>query len=130
VIAIDTNVLVRLITLDDQKQAETALKMVSENQVFVSHLALMETAWVLRTFHEYGRPETLKVIRELIGSENIHVELEELTLWALDRAEAGADLADMLLVIAARDHEAFATFDKKIAKRAGSETPVHIELLS
>ena len=44
--AVDTNVLVRLITGDDEKQAVVADSFVNRG-AWVSHVVLAETAWVL-----------------------------------------------------------------------------------
>ena len=44
--AVDTNVLVRLITRDDGKQASAAEAFVAKG-AWVSHLVLAETTWVL-----------------------------------------------------------------------------------
>jgi hypothetical protein len=48
--AVDTNVLVRLITWDDAKQPARADRFVSSG-AWVSHLVLVETTWVLSAVH-------------------------------------------------------------------------------
>ena len=48
--AVDTNVLVRLITRDDSRQAASAESFV-EKGAWVSVLALTEAAWVLSTVY-------------------------------------------------------------------------------
>ena len=49
--AVDTNVLVRLMTRDDAKQAALADEFI-ERGAWVSHLVLVETTWVLSTVYE------------------------------------------------------------------------------
>jgi predicted nucleic-acid-binding protein len=52
--AVDTNVLVRLITRDDAHQVAAADAFVHKG-AWVSHLVLAETAWVLLAVHIEGR---------------------------------------------------------------------------
>jgi predicted nucleic-acid-binding protein len=129
VIAVDTNVLVRVLTLDDQQQADVALDLMDRNQVFVSLMALLETEWVLRSSHGYSRAQTATALRTLFTLPMVVVEQSPFALWAIDRHAAGGDLADMLLLIAARETSAFATFDRRLERRAGRDTPVPITTL-
>lgn len=51
--AVDTNVLVRLLTRDDSRQVAAAERFVRAG-AWVSHLALLETTWVLTSVYERG----------------------------------------------------------------------------
>jgi predicted nucleic-acid-binding protein len=125
-IAVDTNVLIRLITADEPLQTRRVEELIQGSYLFVSMLALLETEWVLRSSHGYSRQESHSALLALVQLENIIVEAMEFVTWALDRHSQGADLADMLLLVAARDAEAFATFDKKLEKQAGAASPVPV----
>ena len=129
VIALDTNVLVRLIMRDDEVQFGLARALLDRGRVFVSLSSLMEAEWVLRK--RYGlRPHAIvTAFRDVLALEQVVVELEDLASWALDRTELGADYADMVLLVAARHAELFATFDRRIERDAGKDTPVRIEAL-
>ncbi|MEO7387672.1 MAG: PIN domain-containing protein, partial [Gammaproteobacteria bacterium] len=66
-LGIDTNVLVRLLIVDDQLQSQRAQRLIQQavqrNQVvWVSLLVLIETEWVLRSRYGLGKPETLKIL--------------------------------------------------------------------
>ncbi len=54
-----------------------------------------------------------------IGLPNVTLEDSDLAVAALDRTAAGMDFADALHLGAARDCEAFITFDRAFAKVAG-----------
>jgi len=54
--AVDTNVLVRLIARDDAAQVRAAEEFV-ETGAWVSHLALVETAWVLDAVYDRSAGE-------------------------------------------------------------------------
>lgn len=47
-IAVDTNVIVRLLTNDDPHQTEKVARLMEGNSVFISKTVLLETEWVLR----------------------------------------------------------------------------------
>ena len=46
--AIDTNIVVRFLTADDEKQAKAARKVIKEGDVFVATTVVLEIEWVLR----------------------------------------------------------------------------------
>lgn len=62
--------------------------------------------------------------------QSVDVEAYDLVRWALDRFRLGAGFGDMIHLIAARHTTALVTFDKSLAKDAGPDTPLPIELLA
>ena len=59
-LGIDTNILVRFLVRDDERQSEKARKLirrevVAGRSVFVSRLVLLETEWVLRSRYDLNR---------------------------------------------------------------------------
>ncbi len=50
-IALDSNVIIRLLVADDAVQGERARKLISENEVLIATTVLLECEWVLRTFN-------------------------------------------------------------------------------
>ena len=68
-LGLDTNVLVRYLVRDDEAQFDKARKLIKrelagDRRVFVSHLVLLETEWVLRC--RYGLSKAL-VVETLSG---------------------------------------------------------------
>ena len=53
-IAVDTKVLVRFLTRDDETQFKKAVKLFREPRIFVSESVLFETEWVLRYAYEFS----------------------------------------------------------------------------
>ena len=51
-ISIDTNILVRLFTNDDKKQARFAEQLIENNAIYIAKSVLLETEWVLRYTYE------------------------------------------------------------------------------
>lgn len=126
--AVDTNVLVRLLTQDDPAQGAIARERLSE-PTFLPETVLIETEWVLRGRLGWSRTEVNRALRGLLALATTSVERPEMLAWALDRHERGADWADMLHLIAARHQQAFVTFDQALARRASEDAPVPVELL-
>ena len=126
--AVDTNVIVRLILLEDAPQTELATAAIVQD-VFVPITVLLETAWVLSSTYKLDRHRLAMALAAVLDIETIHVDDEEAVRWALDRYAAGADIADMLHIVAAGNATHFATFDRGIARHAGPDAPVVIETL-
>lgn len=129
-IAIDTNVIVRLITGDDPRQLKTALALAARETLYVSHTVLIETEWVLRSRYHYGRVETVNAIGQLRKLIDIRFENEADVRWALECFVMAGELADYLHIAAARAVGIFATFERRLAARAGPDAPVAIKTLA
>lgn len=125
-IAIDTNVVVRLLTNDDPAQAARAADLLARERVFVPKTVLLETEWVLRYSYELPQPVVLAAFRKLLGLPQVAAEDATAIARALELYEGGMDFADALHLASARGATAFATFDTRLAKRAGRESAVRV----
>jgi len=102
-IGIGTNVLVRFLIGDDQEQFERAQKVIRREAnkgepVFISHLVLLETEWVLRSRYEFSKADILGVFSALLSSVDLCVEEEssiEEALYAWK--DSPAQFADCLI---------------------------------
>jgi predicted nucleic-acid-binding protein len=126
-IAVDTNLVVRLLAADEPKQTAAARRLFEKETVFLSRTVLLESFWVLRA--TYGLPTTtvLDSIAGLLGLDGAVVESREAVAEALDLARSGMDFADALHVVASPPGVEFATFDRalrNIARRARCRVPV------
>lgn len=126
--AVDTNVVVRLLTADHPEQTGTARELLLAG-IFISHGVLMETEWVLRSSYRWSRSAIAAGVADLLDLEGVRVLHDDAVLWALDRYRLGADWADMLHLLAARGTQSFLRFDRTLQRDAGAESPVTIELL-
>jgi len=68
--AVDTNVLVRLVTRDDAKQVATAEAFVARG-AWVPHLVLAEAAWVLTSVYNRRPEEIATAIEMLLNHEHL-----------------------------------------------------------
>ena len=122
--AVDTNVLVRLITRDDTRQVELADRFV-EKGAWVSHLALAETAWVLDSVYERSAAEVAKAVTLLLNHRDLTVQDPEVVTAALEkfRDRPAAGFSDCLLLEIARKagHLPLGTFDRDLGKLDGAQ---------
>lgn len=127
-IGIDTNLLVRLFTNDDVKQAHYAKKLIEENVVFISKSVLLETEWVLRYTYELDSVIILKAFENLLGLPHVTVEDPACILKIIQWYSQGFDFADaMHLATSRQTTDEFATLDKNFIKRAKK---ININLLT
>ncbi len=128
-IALDTNVAVRLIVRDDPKQLQAA-KMLLKEECFIGWTVLLELGWVLDAIYGLNRDEIVAGIAGLLDMETVTVPNELAVRWALERFAEGADYADMIHLAACdRSTEFFATFEKKLARKAGPDSPASVRTL-
>jgi predicted nucleic-acid-binding protein len=130
VIALDTNVIVRVITRDDPAQARRAAALLRREDLWLSKTVLLETAWVLRYTYELNRPEVHRALLTLVGLGNLTVEDRPAVETALHWHQAGMDFADALHLASSGPAARFATFDERMEKIASGLTGTpRIELL-
>lgn len=126
-IGIDTNVLVRFLIRDDQEQFERAQKIIRREAnrgepVFISHLVLLETEWVLRSRYKLSKAEILGAFSDLLSSVDLSLEEEssiEEALYAWK--DSPAQFADCLIGAHHRtcSCEGTASFDTDALKLPG-----------
>jgi predicted nucleic-acid-binding protein len=126
--AIDTNVIIRYLRRDDDRQAKQADRVLA-TPCIVPITVLLETTWVLTSYFKVARGDIARSLQELLDLETVHCEDIGMTQWALERYRHGADIADMLHLIGARGAAQFTTFDRGLAKRAGANPPLAVETL-
>lgn len=126
--AIDTNMLVRLLTGDDPAQAVIAAKRISRGFVLLPTVAV-ETEWVLRASYHWPREQIAAALRDVVELPEA-IGLPVGMNWVLDRFEAGAGFADMMHLAMAGEAAAFLTFDRRIEKLVGDSSPVAVITLA
>ncbi|MCX8474323.1 MAG: type II toxin-antitoxin system VapC family toxin [Sphingomonas sp.] len=126
-IAVDTNIVLRLILGDDESQLGAVRKLMADDSLFVSLTVLLETGWVLESRCRMPRPAVADALIALTLLEGIQVPRSETVLRLLERYRAGADLADMIHLASAAKLEAFATFDRRLHRDADGASLLKIE---
>jgi predicted nucleic-acid-binding protein len=118
-LAVDTNVLVRLLTRDDADQVSAAEAFVSRG-AWVSHLVLAETFWVLGSVYDLTRAQIATAIEMLLNHRELSLQDADVVTAALDhyRRRPAIEFSDCLVLEIARKagHLPVATFDRNFAK--------------
>ncbi len=122
--AVDTNVLVRLITRDDAGQADTAEDFIGRG-AWISHLVLAETTWVLSAVYELKPLAIATAIEMLLDHRQIAVQERSTVVAALAhfRSLPGLGFSDCLVLEIARQagHLPLGTFDRKLSRLDGAQ---------
>jgi predicted nucleic-acid-binding protein len=121
--AVDTNVLVRLLARDDEKQARLADQFVL-NGAWVSHLVLAETVWVLDAVYERKPAQLTAAIELLLQHESLVLQDADTVSAALAhfRAKPALGFSDCLVLAIAKKagHVPLGTFDRALARLEGA----------
>jgi predicted nucleic-acid-binding protein len=122
--AVDTNVLVRLITRDDHRQAASAESFI-EKGAWVSVLALAEAAWVLSTVYELSSKDLATAIEMLLNHRDLVLQDSETVAKSLElfRGKPALGFSDCLMLQLARKagHLPLGTFDRNLSRLEGTQ---------
>jgi predicted nucleic-acid-binding protein len=127
VLAVDTNLIVRFLTRDDEDQfarAEAVIK--GERPLFVSLTVLLETEWVLRRGYRFSTQRIVEALRAFIGLPGLLLQEGAVAVLALDWAEQGLDFADALHLAQSQGCDAFLTFDQELVATGQRLSPIPI----
>jgi predicted nucleic-acid-binding protein len=124
VIALDTNVLVRYLVQDNEKQAEKAKALIGrlgedEERAYVSEIVLCELVWVLTRSYGLERKQIALTLSQLLAARQLSFDsVDDVTRALTAYAGGNGDFADYLI----REHaraagcDGVVTFDKKLLK--------------
>jgi len=125
-IAVDTNIIVRVLTGDDPAQARRAVQLLKKDDIFIAKTVILETEWVLR--HAYGiDSETIITgLKKLFGLPNVTVEDSWTIFQALNWHKDGLDFADALHLASSIRSSYFATFDKGLIRKSSKIKAIEV----
>jgi predicted nucleic-acid-binding protein len=122
--AVDTNVLVRLMTRDDPGQVAAAETFVARG-AWVSHLAVAEATWVLESVYECTAASIATAVEMLLSHEHLTVQDAEVVEAAVVqfRQYSRVGFSDCLMLEIARKagHVPLGTFDRYLGRVEGAE---------
>ena len=119
-IALDTNILTRLIAGDDHTQERAVLRLLAEpgSVFFISDVTLAEVAWVLGATYGFSREDLASAIESLVSRTDLAFEDRVRVRRAATHLRAGGDFEDLLILARAQAEgcTALASFDKGLKK--------------
>jgi predicted nucleic-acid-binding protein len=127
-IALDTNVLVRFLTQDDDAQFQVAAGLIEgctrDVPGYVCREVMIELVWVLERAYKYSREEIAEALLSIVTASQLSVENAQdiASVVNLYRKE-GYDFADLMIRQAAQrtENRVLKTFDQKLARLDGVE---------
>ena len=122
--AVDTNVLVRLMTRDDEKQVAAAEAFVA-NGAWVPHLAIAEATWVLASVYDRDPEAVATAVDMLLSHDHLTVQDAEVVVAAVAqfRQYPKVGFSDCLMLEIARKagHTPLGTFDRDLGRIDGAK---------
>lgn len=118
-IALDTNVLARLVTNDNKTQAKEAAALIDSGvALFVPITVMLELEWVLRGAYQLDKKTIVHTFEHLLSIRSVSFERQADLEIALQHYALGFDFADALHHSLCADCKAIASFDKHFEKLA------------
>jgi predicted nucleic-acid-binding protein len=122
--AVDTNVLVRLMTRDDAEQVAVAEVFIAPG-AWVSHLVLAEALWVLASVYDLGPSAIVTAVEMLLNHRDLSLQDADVVAAALThfRKRPKLGFSDCLMLEVARKagHTPLGTFDRELSKLDGTQ---------
>lgn len=122
--AVDTNVLVRLLTRDDPQQVAVADAFVAHG-AWVPQLAIAEAAWVLASVYDRDPDAIATAVEMLLNHEHLTVQDSDTVAAAVAqfRKQRKVGFSDCLMVEVARKagHTPLGTFDRDLGRIDGAQ---------
>ncbi|MBE2295142.1 MAG: type II toxin-antitoxin system VapC family toxin [Phycisphaerales bacterium] len=117
--AVDTNILVRLLTQDDPAQAALAKQVFAKTvTIHIPVTVFLETEWVLRYSYGFGATEIAEALRKVLALSNVQTAVPEVLQTALEHLAQGLDFADALHLALSPAKSTMLTFDRSFARKA------------
>jgi predicted nucleic-acid-binding protein len=117
-IAVDTNVVVCLLTADDPKQAAAARSLFASGPIWIAKTVLLEANWVLRSLYGFEESAVREAFTNLLGLTSVYTEDKLAMAEALAMTARGIELADAMHLVSRPPGATFASFDQSFIRRA------------
>ena len=128
-ICVDTNIIVRFLTHDDDQQYKKAFSIFDSYDVFISDTVVLETEWVLRYAYDFSPEDICNAFISLFGLKNIHLSNSTFISQAIKWHKLGLDFSDAMHLAQYQQYKILYTFDKKFSRKAEELTNFLVTLL-
>ncbi|KOR32478.1 hypothetical protein TI05_07025 [Achromatium sp. WMS3] len=125
-IAIDTNILVRLLIKDpsEQAQIDQAKALLQEvEQIYIPQIVQVELVWVLESAYNFKKSDVLLALNHINNQPNFHLQSPLLFQLALEKfSQNNVDFSDCLIWAESQQQSCtLATFDRKLGQLVGTK---------
>ncbi len=126
-IAVDTNIVVRFLTKDDETQFQKSLKLFQEQNIFIGDTVILEVEWVLRLAYKSTPEQVCQAFKKLFGLPNTYISDVNAIAQVLEWYEIGLDFADAFHLVKSQHCPELYTFDQKFYSKAQSLSPCQLQ---
>lgn len=128
-IALDTNIVLRLLLNDDPPQVERLLAALRGRTAMIQDTVILELEWVLRSLYRFAAGDVAHALQRLAGNTEIVLENPARLQSALRGYDAGLDFTDAYHLAGAAECAGFLTFDRELLERGprAFERPLLLE---
>lgn len=116
-VAIDTNIVLRLVLRDDPKQLAIALSLL-ESEAFISDSVILETGWVLWQSYKLPADIVANALEAVFGLPTVLLAEPQRLALVLKLFRAGLDWGDAFHLASTPNGLTLKTFDQKFYKKA------------
>jgi len=114
----DSGALARVLTGDDPAQLERARRLFEAETIFLPKTVVLETEWVLRSLYGLSSRDIVGALSALVALPQVRCEDTAAISAALELMRRNLDFADALHIASSGAAQRFATFDRKLMRRA------------
>lgn len=125
-VAVDTNVVVRLLTGDDPAQGARARAIFEREAILLTKTVMLESEWVLRRLYRFGADRIGDAFAALLALPDVTCEDSGAVADAIRWMRDGLDFAEGLHLASARPAGRFATFDGALSRRAAKIADIKV----
>ncbi|MCG9893200.1 MAG: type II toxin-antitoxin system VapC family toxin [Thermosynechococcaceae cyanobacterium MS004] len=126
-IAVDTNIVVRLLVRDDEPQYQKSLLLFQTQDIFIPDTVILETEWVLRFAYRFQLGEISQAFRNLFGLSNVFLANASRIQQILQWHQQGLDFADAFHLAQSQHCLELYSFDEKFCKKAEGLAPCEVK---
>jgi predicted nucleic-acid-binding protein len=83
-IAVDTNIIVRLLTKDDAEQFQQSFQLFQKQNIFINQTVILEVEWILRFAYKFPRDRVSQALKSLFGLSNVYLSDANLIALVLE----------------------------------------------
>ena len=117
IVSVDTNVIIRLLTKDDNSQFQLSLKLFQEQNIFICDTVILEVEWVLRFAYKFSPSQINKALQNLFALPNVHLTNANVIAGVLNWHQLGLDFADAFHLAQSQQCSRFYTFDRQFLRK-------------